>query len=121
MMRLTRLFLAMAILVSTTGVTLTTRTCAKPSGKTTAACAACKKPSMKPKACCVVKATHLSVKSEFGKPAPVKADFSFILLPLLATSFLLVRRAVTTTIIPIPASPPRTPAEQCALFSTYRI
>lgn len=115
-----RLFLAIAILVSTTGVTLTTRACTKKSGRTVATCQACKKPGTAAKSCCVTISKHLSVKSEFGKPAPVKSDFAASLLPLLLASGILMRYAVRRTLVRVTALP-QTSVEKCARFSTFRI
>jgi hypothetical protein len=120
MNRLVRLLLAITLLVSTTGVTLTSRACAKQSGKTAATCQACKKAGTAAKSCCVAISKHLSVDSEFGKPAPVKSDFASLLLPLLVASGLLMRYDVRPTLVRI-STPPQNSVEKCALFSTFRI
>lgn len=120
MKRFLRFFLAITILVSTTGVTLTMRVCAKKSGKITASCSACKKPGSAVKSCCVSISKHLSVTSEFGKPAPVKSDFAASLLPLLLASGILMRYAVRRTLVRVTALP-QTSVEKCARFSTFRI
>jgi hypothetical protein len=72
MQRILRVVLAIAILVSSVGISVVTVACVKASPKQTISCPSCKKDvSTVPrerKACCVYTLKHFSIKSEITKP-----------------------------------------------------
>jgi hypothetical protein len=118
MLNAVRIFLAIALLFATTGVTVTSVACEKE--KQNSSCPSCTKNGM-PKSCCMVTAKHLSVKSEFGKPAPSSSFSQVLHVAGLDAARPLRNSLQSPSSFVFRAAPPRTSVEECALLSQFRI
>ena len=119
MMKLAKIFLALALFTATTGVTVSGFACTKQSEMDAGMCMA----RNHAKSCCVCTVKHLSVTSQFAKPVQSNAGLQVVLL-------LAARRPACSVKQDVPlashsnsfsATPPRTSREYCALASTFRI
>ncbi len=124
MQKILAVFLALALLVSSSGVTLAAVTCTRQATSKQMMCSYCHKTSsgisFASKSCCQKITKFFAVKSEFGKPAQANFDLSQQLLPLMAAVATPVFIASPLASLEFPASPPSS-LEKCALTSAFRI
>jgi len=118
MMKLARVLLALALFIATTGVTVTGFACAKKFGD----CMPCSNSgTLSNKSCCVLTTTHLSVKSEFGKPVQAKQIVPVMLFAMHFQPALAIGAGFDFHQLVSYSALPRTSVEECALISSFRI
>lgn len=124
MQKLLSIFLALALLVSSSGVTVAAVICKRQSPSKAMMCSQCRKApsgiSLASKSCCVKITKFIAVKSLFGKPAQHVVDLSHQVLPLLVSFIAPIANAIPVVPSFSPSSPPSS-LEKCALTSTFRI
>jgi hypothetical protein len=121
--RVVRIVLVFAMLFSTVGVSAASTLCKQKQKMASASCAKCKSAKPTKKSCCETVYKHLSVKSEYHRPATVSADaHSAIVLAVLAENVTLdASQAILSH--PVTAGPPIAlcSLDRCSLISTFRI
>ena len=122
MIKLARVFLALALFTATTGVTVTNFACPMKSEKSSTACLPCTKfGNIAHKSCCAYTVKHLLVKSEFGKPVQPKSIVPMMLIAMHFQPAFSIGAGFGSHQLVSYVALPRTSVEECALISTFRI
>ena len=124
MTKLLRVFLAVAMLLSSTGVIIATMTCTKKGAGKTAMCEMCRKAALKgtaKKSCCVFTTKYLVLKTNFSKPSLETPSLNPIAVLIPANLTVISVDRIPSATLNGDSHFALSSRDNCALLSTYRI